>query len=150
MSSRDPLHNATVVYLTQILIRRGDWIVSVHNPLRLDAWSEPVPDIVLLHPEVPQDRHPTPEHTHLVIEVAGRTLGFDRRVRGPLYARTGVPEYWIVDINGERIEVHRAPSEAGYRASRFYLRGESLSPAFAPDLTVQADAILGPIESPGG
>jgi len=82
----------------------------------------------------------------LVIEVADSSLNDDRNIKRSLYARAGIPEYWIVDLNGQRFEVYSEPSEVGYRASRFYLRGESLSPSFAPDLSVDVDAILGPIE----
>jgi Uma2 family endonuclease len=89
---------------------------------------------------------PLPEHALLVIEVADTSLDHDRNIKGPLYARAGIPEYWIVNLNGERIEVYREPSAAGYRASRFYLRGERLSPDFAPDLTIEVDAILPPAE----
>ena len=65
----------------------------------------------------------------LVVEVADTSLAHDRYTKAPLYARAGIPEYWIVDLNGERIEVYREPSTAGYRTIRFFLRGESLTPA---------------------
>jgi Uma2 family endonuclease len=58
--------------------------------------------------------------------------------------RAGIPEYWIVDLNGERIEVYTEPFEADYRAVRIHLRGEQLAPAFAPELSIAVDAILGP------
>jgi Uma2 family endonuclease len=144
MGSYDPRHIWAVVDLTRILVRRDDGIVSVHNPLLVDDYSMPAPDIVLLDPESPQDRYPAPEHTRLIVEVAGHSLTLDRKVKGPLYARAGIPEYWIVDLNGERVEVYSEPSPSGYRASRFYLRGESLSPAFASDMVIAVDHILGP------
>jgi Uma2 family endonuclease len=79
-----------------------------------------------------------------VIEVASWSVRLDRHLKGPLYARAGIPEYWIVDLNGERIEVYREPSPDGYRTVRYVLRGESLSPAFAPEMVIQVDEILGP------
>jgi Uma2 family endonuclease len=69
------------------------------------------------------------------------------RFVAPLYASAGISDYWIVDLNGERIEVYREPSEAGYRSMRFHVRGETLSPQFAPDLTIEVDAVLGPPEA---
>jgi Uma2 family endonuclease len=98
----------------------------------------------VLRADTPQDRHPSPEYTHIVIEVADESLDYDQNVKGRLYGRAGVPEYWLVDLGGERITVYREPMSDGYRAIRFFLRGESLSPAFAPDLVVEVDAILGP------
>jgi Uma2 family endonuclease len=120
----------------------------VFNPLRLDDRSAPVPDVAVLHADSPQDRHPAPEYTYLVIEVADMSLDYDRQIKAPLYARAGIPEYWIVDLNGERIEVYHEPSPAGYRTIRFCLRGESLSPAFAAEMTIEVDAILGPSSAP--
>src|SRR6476469_7194786 len=143
MASHDPRHIWAVVDLTQAFVRPDNSIVSVHNPLRLDDCCEPAPDIVLFHTDVPQDRMPTPEHALLLVEVAGRSLAIDQKVKAPRYAHAGVPEYWIVDLRGERVELHREASDAGYRASRFYLRGESVSPAFAPDMAIEVDAILG-------
>ena len=67
----------------------------------------------------------------LIVEVADTSLAHDRYTKAPLYGRAGIPEYWIVDLNGERIEVYREPSPAGYRTLRYFPRGESLSPAFA-------------------
>ena len=72
-----------------------------------------MPDLVLLGATAPQDQPPSPHDAHLVIEVAGWSVCLDRHLKGPLYARAGIPEYWIVDLNGERIEVYREPSPDG-------------------------------------
>lgn len=146
MYPRSVAHIWTVVRLSKIFFQHDDCIVSIQNPLRLAEHSEPMPDIAALHRNSPRGRHPSPKYTYIVVEVADVSMEYDLNVKTPLYARAGVPEYWIVDIQGERVEVYTEPSAAGYRNSRFYLRGESLSPAFAPDLTVAVDAILGPIE----
>ena len=90
-------------------------------------------------------RTPQPEDILLVAEVADTSLSYDRQTKGPLYARAGIPEYWIVDIKGECIEVYRDPSLNGYRTMHIYVRGERLSPAFAPDLVIEVDTILGPV-----
>ena len=103
----------------------------------------PHPDFVALRLGTPR-RTPQPEDILLVAEVADTSLAHDRYTKAPLYARAGIQEYWIVDLNGERIEVYREPSPTGYRTMRIYERGESLSPVFAPDLVVAVDAILGP------
>jgi len=134
--------------LNLIFARRGDVMVSVQNPLRLQR-SEPEPDLVVLRADVPRDRPPTPEDTLLVVEVADSSLGYDRGTKAPLYARAGVPELWIVDLGGERIEAHQDPSPAGYRTVRLFVRGERLAPLFAPDLSIEIDAILGPPAASG-
>jgi Uma2 family endonuclease len=144
MYPRGVRHIWSVSDLSGMFARRDDVIPSVFNPLRLGDRSEPVPDVTVLRGETPQDRHPSPEYAHLVVEVADVSFDYDQQIKAPLYGRAGIPEYWIVDLNGERIEVYREPSPSGYRAIRFYQRGQSLSPAFAPDMVIQVDAILGP------
>lgn len=127
--------------------RSGQILLSVQDPLRLDGHSEPEPDVVLLRPDVPQNRHPQPEDVLLVIEVADSSLVRDRQTKAPLYARFNIPEYWIVDLTTQRVEVYRDPSPAGYRSVRLIGRGDTVNPLFAPDLIVDVATILGPVSS---
>jgi Uma2 family endonuclease len=80
-------------------------IVRVQLPLRLDAWSEPQPDIVVVRPRADyyEQQHPSPADTLLAIELSNTTLQFDRDVKAPLYARHTVPETWILDLRGNRL-----------------------------------------------
>ena len=143
MNPIGPGHIWSVNRLTQVFARRADVVVSVQNPIRLDARSQPEPDLVVLRADAAQDRTPAPPDALLVIEVADTSLEYDRATKGPLYARAGIPELWIVDVPGQRIEVHREPSPDGYRLVRLFVRGERLAPQFAPDLQIEVDAILG-------
>jgi Uma2 family endonuclease len=61
----------------------------------------------------------------------------------PLYARFGIREYWFVDLNNHRIQRYLDPTRDGYRTTRVYRRGESLSPLAFPDLLIAVDDILG-------
>ncbi len=65
-------------------------------------------------------------------------------MKAPLYALEGIPELWIADLGGERVEVYREPSSGGYRIVQVFGRGQGVSPLFAPDLTVDVDGIFGP------
>jgi Uma2 family endonuclease len=129
--------------LTVTFAIRGGVLPSIQNPIRLPDRSMPQPDFVALRPGTKR-RIPLPEDILLIAEVSDTSLRHDRTTKGLLYARAGIPEYWIVDLNGERIEVYREPAADGYRAIHLYGRGESLSPAFAPELVIQVDDILGP------
>ena len=140
-------HAWCVSRLTRVLARRDDVLVNVQNPIRLDDRSEPEPDLIVLRLETPTDRHPRPEHVLLVIEVADTSLAYDRGTKAPLYARHGIPELWIADLGGQRVEVHREPSPTGYGLVRVFGRGEVVAPAFAPDFAVEVDALLGPPKS---
>ncbi|MBI4311826.1 MAG: Uma2 family endonuclease [Chloroflexi bacterium] len=123
---------------------RGRAVVRVQNPITIDEHSEPQPDIVLAHP--PRGRyagaHPGPGEVFLVVEVADTTLQFDREVKLPLYAKAGIPEVWIVDLVGHRIETYRDPTPYGYREPRYRYPGETLSPSAFPDVILKVDDVL--------
>lgn len=146
MSPIGPRHAWGVKRLVRIFAPLGDRVtLSVQDPVRLDDGSGPEPDLAVLRPGISEQRHPRPADILLVVEVADSSVAVDREVKAPLYGRAGVPELWIADLIADRVEVHREPSPAGYRLVRLYLRGEQVSPLFAPDLAVDVDAILGPI-----
>src|SRR5207247_6896208 len=86
-------------------------ILWPQNPLVIVPDSEPEPDIVLLGYRDDFYRHalPGPDDVALLIEVANTSLRYDRHVKGPLYAEAGVRDYWIVDLEGEALEVSRQP-----------------------------------------
>lgn len=143
MNPIGPGHIWSVNRLNRVFARRDDVMVSVQNPVRLNQDSEPEPDLVVLRVDAPEDRPPRPQDVLLVVEVADSSLGYDRQVKASLYARAGIPELWIADLGGERVEAHRNPSAAGYRTVQLFLRGERISPLFAPDLSIEVDEILG-------
>jgi Uma2 family endonuclease len=140
-------HAGCVNRLTQLFVRGvGDrGIVAIQNPVRLSDLSEPEPDVAVLkpRPDTYASAHPGPAEVLLIVEVADTTVGFDRGTKAPLYARCGVAEYWLVDINADQVEVHRTPSsDAGYRDVRVHRRGEILRPLAFPELEVPTAAIL--------
>jgi Uma2 family endonuclease len=120
-------------------------VVSVQNPVHLDQYSEPQPDLSILRPRADfyTSGHPGPGDVLLLIEVAETSAEADREVKIPLYARVGIPEVWLVDLERDVIEVYRRPWAEGYRELRKVHRGEDLSPEAFPDLVPAADATLG-------
>lgn len=137
-------HAWNVNRLSGIFWQSGGVIVATQNPVRLGPRIAPQPDLAVLRSDVRQNRKPEPADILLLIEVADSSLNYDRQVKAHLYARANIPEYWIVDIKGERIEAHREPSPTGYLSFRVYLRGGQIAPEFKPDLLIDVDAILGP------
>lgn len=92
-------------------------------------YNEPEPDIAILRgrPHDYSKRHPSPLDSGLIIEVADSSLDSDRRLKGPLYARAGVQEYWIINLVDECIEVYRLPpGEQNYGAATIVDRNESI------------------------
>jgi Uma2 family endonuclease len=116
----------------------------VQNPVTLPTESEPEPDFVLARARSRgyADRHPGPSDILLVVEVAETSQAVDRKVKAPLYAEQGIPEYWIVDIPKGRIEVHREPEEGAWTSRTSAGRGETLSPLAFPDFTVAVEDLL--------
>ncbi len=95
-------------------------VLSVQNPVRLDDGSEPQPDVAVLKPRPEEYETATPRAADvlLVIEVAETSLDDDRAVKAPLYAGSGIPEYWIVNIVDRVVEVYRQPENGRYLQTR--------------------------------
>ncbi len=69
----------------------------------------------------------------LIVEVSDSTLNFDLTVKAALYARPAMIEYWVIDILGNRLIVHREPSEGVYASIIAYGLEDELTPLAAPD-----------------
>src|SRR5437868_2144890 len=107
--------------------------------------SEPEPDVMLLasRADFYVARLPEPPDLRLLIEVADSSLPYDRRTKFPLYARAGVTEAWLVDLDTGRVEIHREPRGAGYRDVRIPRADETFSPAALADLALTVRDLLG-------
>jgi Uma2 family endonuclease len=121
--------------------------IRVQGPIDLAERAHPEPDVALLRRPSTRGRayrvsHPTGADLFLAIEVADSTLRFDLGEKARMYARHGTSELWVVDLPGERVVVHREPTEDGYTNVRSVTRGESISPLAFPDVTFTADEIL--------
>jgi Uma2 family endonuclease len=135
-----PFHGGVGASLEQYFwqLSNGRWIVRSQYPIRLNNSSEPQPDIALVKPASHQykRRHPTPADVFLVIEISDTSLDVDRGLKLPLYGRATIPEYWIVNLQKEVIEVYRKPHPSGYSVALTYKAGEKISPAQFPDVEV--------------
>lgn len=118
MTPIGPTHAGVINRLNHLLAQAlgGRGIVTVQNPVRLELRSEPQPDIVVARPrsDFYMLGHPTPDDILLLIEVADSSLVTDRAVKLPLYARAGIVEVWLVDLQDRTIVVHRRPQDGRY------------------------------------
>ena len=135
MTPQGSLH-ATGVRLAEDCLRSifpKGFDVRVQMPLALDENSEPEPDVAVVRgsPRDYSDAHP--ESAVLVVEVADATLAFDREQKRRLYARTDIPEYWIVNLIDHQLEVYGDPHGEEYRFHTVLRPGESVSPQTAPN-----------------
>ena len=96
--------------------------------------SEPEPDLIVLARSWREfHSNPVPADLRLVVEISDSTVYFDRTVKGPLYARASIAEYWVADIPRRRLIVHRDPRQGQYQSIIAYTEGESVAPLAAPD-----------------
>jgi Uma2 family endonuclease len=114
--------------------------VWVQLPIVLGERSQPQPDLALIRDKAEgyDAALPSAEDVLLAIEVSDTTLGYHRGTKLRLYAAHGVPEYWVVDLQGERIEAYRGPGATGY-ASREGVSGDDpLTVAALPGVALRA------------
>ncbi len=146
MSPIGARHARCVDRLTALLVPlvTGRAIVRVQGPVLLSPTSEPQPDVALLawrgdfYPVAPG-----PSDIMLVIEVADSSLLTDRRVKVPLYGRSGVSETWLIDLVGNRVEIHRGPGPSGYASTETCRGREAVTVEAWPDLAFEAETLLG-------
>lgn len=142
MVPQGPQHANTIRRLVRLLRRQApDHVdIDIQLPIALSDDSEPEPDLAIVPHGDYTDDHP---HTALlVVEVAVSSARTDRGVKGPLYADAGVPEFWLVDLEHQRVEVYTAPGPDGYTACHHATPGEQLTPAELPEITVAVADIL--------
>jgi Uma2 family endonuclease len=146
MTPQSPAHAHCIRWLNQLLARRlgEEYSVGVQLPLTLGRRNEPEPDLSVVRADsVSRERHPGT--AVLVIEVARDSLRKDRRVKGALYARHGVPEYWIVNLEEQVVEVFLEPDGAAgaYRRSRSFTTAETLASEALPEISFPVAELFG-------
>ncbi len=148
MSPIGKRHAAAVRRLNNLLARRlgeDEALVDAQNPVVLGDLSEPQPDLALLRPRSDfYAEHPRPEDILLLIEVADTSLAYDREVKIPTYARHGVPEAWIVALEGAVVEIYRRPAADGYAdVERLDDPEAVVSPSLLPQLQLRVKDLVG-------
>ena len=123
------------------------YYVRGHSPVALDEVSEPEPDLAVVRGHAREYVAAHPSSPVLVVEVADSSLARDRRRKGPLCARAGIAEYWIVNLIDDVLEVYREPerSAAGrwkYRSVALFGPRATVSPLAAPRRRVRVADLL--------
>ncbi len=142
-----PPHASIVDRLNSALGRlpAGSAIVRVQNPIRLDDFNEPQPDVMVLRfrDDYYGSHHPTPTDVVLAIEVADTSLRYDRNEKMPRYGMAGIPEAWLVDVQAGTIKVFTEPQADGYGRERVVARGQEIVSLAVEGLRLQVDEALG-------
>ena len=125
------------------------WVVRTQGPIGLDEESEPEPDVAVVPGEPDDYRSAHPSRPALTVEVAESSLGSDRERKGSLYARAGLPDYWVLNLVDNVLEVYREPAAEpsapfGWRYARreVFDPAAQVSPLAAPGASIRIGELL--------
>ena len=116
--------------------------VRTQGPLATGEDSEPEPDVAVVEGDARTYRDAHPTTALLVVEVSDNSLHGDRTVKQRLYARCGIPEYWILALPDQRLEIRRDPAGDGYRSISIHRAGDVVAPLAQPDAVIAVDDLL--------
>ena len=123
------------------------WRVRVQKPLVLGLDTDPEPDIAVMRGAPGTGVHPV--SAELVVEISDTTLNDDLTEMAELYATAGVPEYWVLDVDGRRLFVFRTPAAlpqglgaTAYQSHFTLTDADTVSPLAAPTATVRVADLL--------
>jgi Uma2 family endonuclease len=120
-------------------------ITQSQDPIRLNDFSEPEPDIVLAKAPLSRyaERHPEPADIYLIVEIADSSITVDRK-KSLNYARSGIVQYLILNLNTNEIEDYREPSADGYRSKKTYTEDESFNLVAFADVEIKVKDLVPP------
>ncbi len=132
-------YHATAIRLIEDSLRSiflKGYDIRVQLPLALNSDSEPEPDIAVVagKPRDYRDKHP--ETAVLIVEVSDATLPLDRSHKKKLYASAKIPEYWILNLKNQSLEVYRQPVKKKYEFQEVFFAEDKISPLFCPEGSV--------------
>ena len=151
MAAKGTAHGAAVKRTEKLLENRLEQriLVRLQDPVRLNDYSEPEPDIAVVIPDplYYEDHHPTPSEIYLIIEVADTTLRTDCGIKATIYAQSGIADYWVLDVNNRQLHVFREPSQDGYQSLVILGDDGSICPLQFPDISFMVRDMLRPLVS---
>ena len=146
MSPIGTRHGAVVDAANRMMVRlAGDnAIVRIQGTVELDELCAPQPDLAILRPR--EDfyvrKHPASPDIFLIIEVADSSLEYDTTVKKQLYAILGIREYWVADLQNNRLLVYLEPHEDSYKTTREFHRGDTIAPQLLPGCRISVDIFI--------
>ncbi len=142
-------HATSVSLLSRELRKFFDkgFVVRSQLPLSFSKINEPEPDIAIVKGDIRDYAKAHPKEAELVVEVSDSTLSYDRNSKSRLYAKNKIQDYWILDVNGRRLEVYRKPKkdkklEFIYSEITIYTEEDTVSPLANPKAKIKIADIL--------
>ncbi|MCL1475170.1 Uma2 family endonuclease [Argonema antarcticum] len=141
MAAKNPPHSATNLCAAEYLrtLLAGLALIRIQDPINLNPYSEPEPDIAVVRvdPRRYVERHPTPADTFLLVEISDTTLERDRKQKAAAYARAGIADYWILDVNTRQVRVFREIVNETYQQETILQEEATLFMLAFPEIEVQ-------------
>ncbi|MDJ0737286.1 MAG: Uma2 family endonuclease [Nostocaceae cyanobacterium] len=149
MSAKGTAHSAATTRTAKLLNQQlGERVlVRLQEPIQLDNYSEPEPDIavVMPNPLYYDDHHPTPDEVFFLIEIADTSLKYDTENKAKIYAKSGIQDYWVLDVSGRKLHVYRLPNSEGYQSEMIISEDVTISPLAFPDCVILVREMLRPL-----
>lgn len=146
MSPIGPIHAAIVKRLNTLLSRLlpDTVILSVQDPIQLNDYSEPQPDLAILHyrEDFYAHAHPVADDVLLVIEVSDTTIDYDRDEKLPRYATANIAEAWLIDVHSFTVEQYVQPRNGKYLVKQLVERGDTIKAQSLATLQLAVDHIF--------
>lgn len=145
MVARNAPHRAVIVEANKLFVtalQGTGYSVQVQSTLPLDDDNVPEPDIAVFRGSGADLLEGEPDEIPLILEMADTSLEKDRTTKLRCYATNGIPEYWIVNLQNETVEVYREPADGEYRRRETMTRGEAVTSLFNESLSFEVDALL--------
>ena len=142
-----PLHAGAVWNFPEVIRTGlgGRGVLWSQLPVVISDTCEFEPDLSILSHREPGYIKALPRlaDVRAVVEIADSSIASDRRRKLPVYAAAGIPEYWLVGVRQERIQIYRDPRGPEYASYRLALRGDTISFQAFPDVAFSVDELLG-------
>jgi Uma2 family endonuclease len=144
MSPQKSPHATGILLVTEALratFPQGHQI-RVQLPLALDDHSEPEPDLAVVVGGPRDYLEDHPETAVLIVEISHSSSFHDRERKRSRYARSAIPEYWIIDVAGKQLEVYRNPGEGSYQTRLILKAGDTIAPLASPEAAIAVADLL--------
>jgi Uma2 family endonuclease len=129
--TKNPPHTATNRRTQRVLesILPTGWFITAQDPLTISPRNEPEPDILIVRGDSEEfaKRHPVPADVAVAMEISDSTLRTDRGVKLRIYARAGIPFYWLLNLVDGQLEVSSEPKDSTYQQTAIYTRDEMVA-----------------------
>ena len=150
MAAKGTRHRAACTRLLQVLSDALDpdfALICLQDPVELDDRSMPEPDVAIVKPHhlYYAERHPTPADIHWLIEVADTSLVYDTQTKAAAYGRSGIVDYWVIDLPNDHVWTFRNPNDTGYAHIEQCDRTAMIAPIPFPDCQFAVADLLGPV-----